>query len=146
MIIWAVYFNCSTLFSFLSWATNNGFEVPLTLSCFFSFCWIPKYYSAEPSFIPILLGLFGSDTSAVAPQTLAGFSWARGKRKVLAEPWENLLGDVSPWKNRFFKHQVSWHKTTFWWDIPEGFNSKFCWLLEICRICINTFCRPEVGL
>lgn len=36
------------------------------------------------------------------------------------------LGAVSPWKNKFFNN--------FWWDIPEGFNSKFCWLLEICRI------------
>lgn len=42
-----------------------------------------------------------------------------------------------------FSSTGSWHKTAFWWGIPEGFNFQFCWLLEICRIGINTFCRPE---
>lgn len=145
MVIWTVYFNSSPLFSFPSWATNNGFEIPSPLSCIFPFCWIPGYYSSGPLIFPVLQRFFGSDASMWLHKHLQSFHGQVAKGKSWQSLVKSLLGMWAHGKTGFSITRW-WHKITFWWDIPEGFNFKFCWLLEICRIGINTFCRPEVGL
>lgn len=145
MIIWTVYFNSSPHFSFLSWATNNGFEVPSPLSCIFPFCWIPGYYSSGPSFF-LFYGDFLVQTHQMwLHKHLQGFHEHMAKGKSWQSNGKSLLGMRAHGKTGFSISRW-WHKITFWWDIPEGFNFKFCWLLEICRIGINTYCRREVGL